>query len=153
MAAIEGLANLVTLEYSEDSTNGVDGTWKTVVCDETDEGGSSASPTVTKTKCAVFVAPGVPEGTVTGSGVTSSNPDSNEASFNDIQKLIWNSTKVWARYSNVASADGTVSAGSLVNMWGQGYFTDAKSTNQSGDVSKFSWSFAFSGDVDVNPNS
>jgi hypothetical protein len=144
---------LVTMRYSADSTNGIDGTWMTIVCEEQSDGGSTATVTETKTKCGTFTTSSTATSNVTGSGMVDAAPSSNQATFNDVHQLVIDRTLVWARYQNIADPANSVEAGDIVNMLGQGRFTDARSQNSAEDVSKFTWAFSYSGDVSVNPNS
>lgn len=149
----EILGTLVTNRYSEDSTNGIDGTWKTIICEIDSEGGSDASTTETATKCGTFVATNNPTNTVSGNGVADSDPSSSQATLLDLQRLVNNQTRVWFRRQNAAEPSSSILAGQVVNMLGQGRFTSARDTATEGDVVKFSWAFAFSGDVSVDPDS
>ena len=144
---------LVTMRYSLDSTNGIDGTWYTIVCEETSDGGSTATVTETKTKCGTFTTSSTATSNVNGSGMVDANPSSNQSTFNDVHQLVLDRTLVWGRYQNLADPANSVEAGDIVNMVGQGRFTDARSQNGAEDVSKYTWAFSFSGDVSVNPNS
>lgn len=144
---------LVTMRYSTDSTNGIDGTWKTIVCEETSDGGSDATVTEAKTKCGTFTTSSSATSNVNGSGVVDADPSSNQATFNDVHQLVLDQTLVWGRYQNLPDPSNSVEAGDIVNMAGQGRFTAARSQNSAEDVSKFTWAFSFSGDVSVNPNS
>jgi hypothetical protein len=144
---------LVTMRYSTNSTNGIDGTWLTIVCEEQSDGGSDASVTETKTKCGNFTSSSSATSNVNGSGVVDANPSSNQATFNDVHQLVLDQTLVWGRYQNLPDPSNSVEAGDIVNMLGQGRFTAARSQNSAEDVSKFTWAFSFSGDVSVSPNS
>jgi hypothetical protein len=144
---------LVTMRYSLNSTNGINGDWLTIVCEETSDGGSTATVTEAKTKCATFTTSSSATSNVTGSGVVDAAPASNQATFNDVHQLVLDRTLVWGRYQNLADPSNSVEAGDIVNMLGQGRFTDARSQNGAEDVSKFTWAFSYTGDVSVNPNS
>jgi hypothetical protein len=144
---------LVTMRYSVDRTNGIDGTWKTIVCEDNSDGGSDASVTEAKTKCGTFTTSSSATTNVNGSGVVDADPSSNQATFNDIHQLVLDKTLVWGRYQNLPDTANSVEAGDIVNIAGQGRFTSARSQNSAEDVSKFTWAFSFSGDVSVNPNS
>jgi hypothetical protein len=144
---------LVTMRYSLNSTNGIDGDWNTIVCEETSDGGSDAAVAEAKTKCGTFTTSSTATSNVNGSGVVDANPSSNQATFNDVHQLVLDQTLVWGRYQNLADPANSVEAGDIVNMLGQGRFTAARSQNGAEDVSKFTWAFSYSGDVSVNPNS
>jgi hypothetical protein len=144
---------LVTMRYSTDSTNGIDGTWMTIVCEDQSDGGSSASVTEAITKCATFTTSSTATSSVNGSGVVDANPSSNQATFNDLHQLVIDRTLVWGRYQNLPDTTNGVEAGDIVNMLGQGRFTEARSQNGAEDVSRFTWAFSYSGSVSVNPNS
>jgi hypothetical protein len=144
---------LVSMRYSLNSTNGIDGTWFTIVCEETSDAGSTATVSEAKTKCGTFTTSSSATSNANGSGVVDAAPASNQATFNDIHQLVLDQTLVWARYQNLADPANSVEAGDIVNMHGQGRFNDARTQNSAEDVSKFTWAFSFSGDVSVNPNS
>jgi hypothetical protein len=146
-------ATLVTFRYSEDSTDGINGTWKTIVCEETSDGGSDATVTDVATKCGNFSVTNTAATNVNGSGVVDADPSADQATFNDIHALVLSKNLVWGRYQNLPDPSNNVEAGDIVNIVGQGRFSSARSQNAEGDVSKFSWSFTFSGDVSVGPNS
>jgi hypothetical protein len=142
--------SLVTFQYSEDISDPITD-WKTIVCEDTSEGGGDSNTTETKTKCGTFTAVDTPTLTVTGSGVVKADPDSDEASFQEILNLLNTKTLVSGWYQN--EVDGAVGAGAAVYMKGQGRFTSARVTATEGDLLKFNWAFAFSGEVDTVPGS
>lgn len=146
-------ATLVSFRYSTDSTNGVDGQWKTIVCEETSDGGSDATVNETATKCATFTTTNTPTTNVNGSGVVDADPAADQATFNDIHALVLSKTEVWGKYENLPDPGNGIAAGQIVSIIGRGRFTSARSQNQEGDVSKFTWAFTFSGQVTVGSNS
>lgn len=124
--------------------------YRTIVCEETSEGGGDASTTDTPTKCGTFTATAEPAFTVTGSGVVNTTPGPDEVSGQQLLDWLANKTLLAAIYQN--SADGPTGAGEAVYMEGQGRLTSVRFTAQEGDLLKFNWAFSFSGPVNTNPN-
>lgn len=137
-------ATLVTMSVDTDL---VSPDYRTIVCEETSEGGLDSTTTDTPTKCGTFTAVSTPAGTITGSGVVQADPQADEVSFQEILGWVNNKTKLAAVYQN--DAEGTTSVGEAVFMAGEGYFTSARVTAQEGDLVKFNWAFSFSGPVDT----
>jgi len=144
----EKQANLVTLSLDDDL---VSPDYRTLVCEESSDAGVTSSATSTQTKCGTFSAPGTPEGTISGTGVTKVNIEADEISGQQLLDWANNNTKLAAVYQD--AADGDSSAGAAVYMAGQGYLSDVRQTSASGDVIKYSFTFTFSGAIDTNPAS
>lgn len=139
--------NLITMAFTTDLTYPYDNL-KTIVCEEDSEGGLDSNVSSTPTKCGVFTSTEIPTGTISGNGVTNADPESDEASFQDILNLVNNQTRVFAIYQNAAESPD-VTEGQGVYMAGLGYFNTARSTNTQGTQSRFSWGFTFTGDIDT----
>lgn len=123
--------------------------YRTIVCEETSEGGGDASTTDTPTKCGTFTAVAEPVFTVTGSGVVNADPGVGEVSFQQLLDWLANKTRLAAIYQN--TGDGNTGTGQAVFMEGEGVLTSVRATSQEGDLVKFSWSFSFSGPVNTDP--
>jgi hypothetical protein len=139
--------NLVTMSVTEDLTFPYSNL-RTIVCEDTSEGGMDSTVNTTPTKCGVFSTTELPTGTITGSGVANVDPDSDELSFQDILNYVNNRTRLRAVYQNAAESPD-VTEGEGVFMSGEGYFNSARVTATQGTQVTFTWSFTFSGDVDT----
>lgn len=146
--AQEKLGKYVTLSLDDDLVNP---DYRTVVCEEESDGGISNSPTTTQTKCGVFAAPGIPEGTINISGVVNADPDADEISLQQLMDWANTGTKLAIIYQD--AADGVTAAGAAIYMAGQGYLSDVRGTAPAGDVIKFTATVTFSGAIDTNPAS
>lgn len=123
------------------SLNGENGTYFTVVCeaDSSYEGTVEFSRDVTK--CGVLKAPGPMDNKLTLNGVVNIDPEVGEASYNEIQALAVQKTKVWAKYTN---EDETIFHS------GTGWFGTIGNQNAATGTSKFSFTFEFDGDISTN---
>lgn len=144
----EVLGSLVAMWVSE--TNG---NFKTIVCEENSQSSTTANVTTTKTKCGPFTGVDTPEITISGSGVAGANLDANQASFKQLQAWAYSKTKLYFIRRNEADVASGVTAGELIYLDGQGYFTEVTETSAEGDVVKFNWSFATTGTVDNTADS
>lgn len=137
---------LVTMWLSETDSN-----YKTIVCEDSSQSSTTSSVTTTKTKCGTFSAPDAAEKTFSGSGVASGDLAANQVSFKQLQAWCDAGTKLYFIRRNEAS--GTITAGEIVYLDGQGYLTEATETSAEGDVVKFNWAFTASGAVDNTSDS
>jgi hypothetical protein len=146
--ATEVLGSLVTMWVSTTNSN-----FKTIVCEESSQSSTTSNVNTTKTKCGSFSSVDTPETTISGNGIAGANLAANQVSFKQIEAWVRAKTKLYFIRRNEADVASSVTAGSLVYMDGQGYFTEATETSAEGDVVKFSWSFATTGDVDNTADS
>jgi hypothetical protein len=139
--------NLVTMSYATDLNNPL-ANLKTIVCEEESDGGLDGTVNTTPTKCGTFSTVEDPVGTINGSGVVNVDPDSDEASFQELLTVMKNKQRVYAVYQNEAEAPD-VTAGQGVFMAGHGYFSSVRETATQGTQVKFTWAFTFSGPIDT----
>lgn len=144
----EQLATFVTMWVSE--TNG---SFKTIVCEESSQSSTTSNVTTTKTKCSTFTSVDTPETVISGSGVAAANVAANQVSFKQIEAWCRAKTKLFFIRRNEADTPNLITAGEIVYQDGQGYFTEATETSAEGDVIKFNWSFTTTGDVDNTADS
>lgn len=139
--------NLVKAAFSTDTNNPL-ASLKVIVCEDSSDGGVDSTVNSVATKCATFSTNEQPTGTINGSGVIIVDPESDEASFQDILTLAKNGTRVFMVYQNDAeSPDVTEGAG--VFMAGFGRFNSARATAGQGAPTSFTWAFTFSGTIDT----
>lgn len=141
--------SLVTLWVSTSQNNG----FKTIVCEESSQSSTTSNVTTTKTKCGTFTAVDTPETVISGSGVVDGNPATNQVSFKQLEAWVRSKTKLYFIYKNIADVASSIISGQAVYQDGQGYFTEATVTAQEGDLLKFNWSFATTGDIDNSADS
>jgi hypothetical protein len=146
--ATEVQGTLVTMWVSETNSN-----FKTIVCEESSQSSTTSNVTSTKTKCGTFSAVDTPETVISGSGIAGANLAANQVSYKQIEAWARAKTKLYFIRRNEADVVSEVTAGELVYLDGQGYFTEATETSAEGDVVKFNWSFATTGDVDNTADS
>jgi hypothetical protein len=127
--------------------------FKTIVCEESSQSSTTANVTTTKTKCGTFTAVDAAETVISGSGIAGANLAANQVSFKQIEAWVRAKTKLYFVRRNEADVANGVTAGELVYLDGQGYFTEATETSAEGDVVKFNWSFSASGEVDNTADS
>lgn len=139
--------NLVTMAFSTNLNDPLNNL-KTIVCEDQSDGGLDGTVNTVPTKCETFTSVEKPAGTINGSGVINVDPDSDEASFQEVLTLVNNRTRVYAVYQNAAESPD-VTEGQGVFMAGHGYFTSARTTPAQGAPTTFTWAFSFSGDVDT----
>lgn len=139
---------LVAMWVSETNSN-----FKTIVCEDSSQSSTTSNVTTTKTKCGSFSGVETPEITISGSGIAGGSLAANQVSFKQIQSWVYNKTKLYFIRRNEADVASGITAGSVVYLDGQGYFTEATETSAEGDVVKFNWSFATSGTVDNTADS
>jgi hypothetical protein len=132
------LANTVLFEYS---LNGELGTYYTLVCEADSSYEGTVEFTREVTKCGILKAPGEMDNRITLNGVVNIEPGAGEASYNEVQALAVAKTKVWARY---------VSTDDDIHHSGTGWFGTIGNQNTAGEVSKFSFTFEFDGDISTN---
>lgn len=140
--------NLVKAAYSTDTGNPL-ASLKTIVCEDSSDGGLDSTVNSTPTKCAVFSTNERPTGTINGSGVIIVDPESDEASFQELLTLAKDGTRVFMVYQNDAEAPD-VTEGAGVFMAGFGRFNSVRATAAQGTPTTFTWAFTFSGDIDTN---
>lgn len=123
------------------SLNGEMGTRKAIVCeaDSSYEGTVEFSRDVTK--CGILKSPGAMDNRINLTGVVNIDPAADEASYNEVQALAVQKTKVWAWYTN---EDETI------YHYGTGWFGTIGNQNTAGNTSKFSFTFEFDGDISTN---
>ena len=97
----------------------------------------------TKT-CGMLKGLGPADYTLNLNGVVDFNPAADEASYNEVQALFNQGTKVWAWYTN---DDGDI------YHYGTGWFTNIGNQNAVNGLSKFSFTFEFDGDIDTSETS
>lgn len=140
--------SLVLNRYSTDGGSN----WKTIVCETDSEIDGSSSVTETKTKtCGTKTAVDNDAITVTGNGVAGGDLASTQASYQDLQILRYNKTKVLFERKNLAS--GTIAEGEISYALFEGYFSQVGEQSATDDVSKFSWTVTSTGDITLTPTS
>lgn len=144
----EGQGTLVTMWVSETNSN-----FKTIVCEDSSQSSTTANVNTTKTKCGSFTAVDTPETIISGSGIAGANLAANQVSFKQIEAWVRAKTKLYFIRRNEADSANNIEIGELVYLDGQGYFTEATETSAEGDLVKFNWSFATTGDVDNTADS
>lgn len=144
----EILGSLVTMWVSE-----TDSAYKTIVCEESSQSSTTSSVTTTKTKCGSFTAVDTPETAISGSGVAGGNLASNQVSFKQLEAWVRAKTKLYFIRRNEADVALGITAGEIVYLDGQGYFTEATETSAEGDTVKFNWAFSTTGTVDNTADS
>lgn len=148
--AKEGKSSLTVFKYSTVSFVDIATNGKTIVCEEDSAWESSSDVSDRPTKCGVFRTPQGAVHTISGSGVNVGDLAVNEASAQDLKKLLDANTNLFFEYGN--AVDGTIAAGELNYINGQGRFSDVNIQNNTGDgMSTFDWTFAVSGTVDLIP--
>lgn len=139
--------NLVKAAFSTDTGNPL-ASLKVIVCEDSSDGGIDSTVNTTPTKCATFSTQEQPAGTINGSGVIITDPEADEATFQDILTLSKNGTRVFMVYQNDAESPD-VAEGAGVFMAGFGRFNSARATAAQGAPTTFTWSFTFSGTIDT----
>lgn len=140
--------SLVVMWVSATNSN-----FKAIVCEESSQASTTANVNTTKTKCGTFTAVDTPETKISGSGIADGSPAANQCTYKDIEAWVRSKTKLYFIYKNTADSGSSIANGGVVYLDGQGYFTEATVTAQEGDLVKFNWSFAASGDVDNTADS
>lgn len=143
----EIVGNLVTMSFSTNLNDPLNNL-KTIVCEESSDAGLDGTVNNTATKCGNFTAVEDPVGTINGSGVLNADPESDEASFQELLTILKNKTRVYAVYQNAAESPD-VTEGQGVFMAGHGYFTSVRETAATGTNVTFTWAFSFSGAIDT----
>jgi hypothetical protein len=139
--------NLVTMAFSTNVNDPLNNL-KTIVCEDSSDGGLDSTVNTTPTKCAVFSTSERPTGTINGSGVIITDPEADEASFQEVLDLANNGTRVYAVYQNAAESPDVVE-GAGVFMAGFGRFNSARATAAQGAPTTYNWTFTFSGEIDT----
>lgn len=143
-------SSLVTFRYSLVSFADIAANGKTIVCEESSDINAATNVSERKTKCAVFTSTDEPTYKITGSGVNVGDLGVNEASGQDIMKLIDAGTNVFFEYKNGLS--GTLAAGEVTYAAGEGYFSNCTQTADEGEgMATFDWEFTPSGIIDLIP--
>jgi hypothetical protein len=144
----EQLATFVTMWVSETNSN-----FKTIVCEESSQSSTTANVTTTKTKCQTFTSVDTPETAFSGSGVAGANLNANQVSFKQLEAWCRAKPKLYFIRRNEADVANSITAGEIIYLDGQGYFTEVTETSAEGDVIKFNWAFSATGDVDNSADS
>lgn len=138
---------LVLNEYSVDNGS----TWKVIMCEDTSQISGTSTVNEKKTKCGTFTNTSNNPVTITGSGVAVGDLATNQASYQDLQKLRDAQTIVKFRRRNAVS--GTITAGEITFFMGDGRFTEATETSPTEEVTSFNWAWTSTGPVDFDVNS
>lgn len=139
---------LVTMWVSETDSN-----YKTIVCEDSSQSSTTSNVNTTKTKCGTYTATDTPEISISGSGVAGGNLNANQVSFKQLQAWAAAGTLLYFIRRNEANVAASITAGEIVYLDGQGYFTEATETSAEGDVVKFNWAFTTTGTVDNTADS
>lgn len=138
--------NLITLSYSTDLNDPLNNL-KTIVCEDSSDGGLDGTVNTTATKCGVFSATEKPTGTINGSGVINADPDSDEGSFQELLDILNNEQRIYVVYQNAAESGLTEGQG--VFMAGFAYLNTVRATAAQGSPTTFTWGLTFSGPIDT----
>jgi hypothetical protein len=139
---------LVTMWVSETDSN-----YKTIVCEDSSQSSTTSNVNTTKTKCGTYTSTDTPEISISGSGVAGGNLNANQVSFKQLQAWVAAGTLLYFIRRNEANVTAAITAGEIVYLDGQGYFTEATETSAEGDVVKFNWAFTTTGTVDNTADS
>lgn len=139
--------NLVTMSFSTNLNDPLSNL-KTIVCEDSSDAGLDGTVNTTATKCGNFSSVEDAVGTINGSGILNADPESDEASFQELLTIVKNKTRVYAVYQNAAESPD-VTEGQGVFMAGHGYFTSIRETAATGANVTFTWAFSFSGPIDT----
>ena len=143
-------SSLVLFRYSTVSYADIAANGKNIVCEEASNVNSTSNVSERKTKCATFTTVDTPTVSISGSGVAVGDLGANEASAQDLIKLLDAGTNIFFEYKNDVS--GTLAIGEVVYLAGQGYFSDVTITSDDGEgMVTFDWEFTVSGTVDYVP--
>lgn len=146
--AQEILGTLVAMWVSETNSN-----FKTIVCEDSSQSSTTANVNTTKTKCGNFTAVDTPETVISGSGIATGNLAANQVSYKQLEAWARAKTKLYFIRRNEADVASGITAGEIIYLDGQGYFTEVTETSAEGDTVKFNWSFTTTGDVDNTADS
>lgn len=146
MATNEIQGSSVLAEFSVDGA-----TFKTMVCLTDQSLDGSISDNTTETQCGIIVSLGAPTYTLTGSATVNSSQSSTEVTYEDVVNWFNTKTAIFAKLvSPVNPSPGITQAlGGAFYHYGQGYFTGVSLTSAIGDIVKFSWTFRYTGTLDV----
>ncbi len=136
-------------EYSVD--NGA--TWKVIVCEDNSQISHTATANVKKTKCGPFSSTSLEPAQITGSGVAGANLATNQASYQDIAKLVKAMTEVTFRRQNAADVPNGVTVGEVTYFYGKVKFTEATEVSNVEETVTFNWAATTTGDYELVDNS
>lgn len=119
------------------------GSFLTMVCEESVILEVTNDVNTAKTKCGTFKGIQVADFKLNGSCVFNSTPTASEASYNEI--LGYQLDRSECEFILRNKAFGAYTAGDLVRMSGDCYFTSTTFDGSDGQVSKFSWNLEGSG--------
>lgn len=133
-------ANTMFIQFSDTP----EGERKSAVClTQADFSGSTAVQS-TETHCGVLKAVGNSNNQFTGNAVLITDPDTDEASYEDFKTIYAAKTK---KYWHLTNADDSNYHG------GYGWLTALGNQNASGDTSKFTFTVDIDGNLDTEPTS
>lgn len=119
------------------------GTFKTMTCEETVFLDVTNDVTTSKTKCGVFKGIQVADFKLNGAAVFNAVPTGSELSYNEA--LAFQLDLVKCEFILRNKAFGAFSAGDLIRMSGDCYFTQTQFDGSNGVASKFTWTMEGSG--------
>lgn len=144
------MASAVLFRYSTVSDGDIDTNGLFIVCEEDSNIDATANVSERKTKCGTFTGVDSPTFKIAGSGVAVGDLAATSASGQDIMKLVQSGANIFFLYQNATA--GTIAAGEITYARGQGYFSKATITSNTGDgVVTFDWEFTPSGTVSLTP--
>lgn len=138
--------NLVTLSYSTDLNDPLNNL-KTIVCEDSSDGGLEGTVNTVPTKCETFSVTEKPTGTINGTGVINADPDSDEGSFQELLTILNNQQRIYVVYQNAAESGLTEGQG--VFMAGFAYLNTVRATAAQGTPTTFAWGLTFTGAIDT----
>lgn len=119
------------------------GSFKTMVCEDTVFLDVTNDVSTQKTKCGVFKGIQVADFKLNGSAVFNAEPTGSELSYNEALAFQLGITKCEFILRN--KAFGAYSAGELVRMSGDCFFTSTQFDGSNGVAAKFTWNLEGSG--------
>ena len=126
---------LVLNEISEDDGS----TWKTIICETESTISGTNSSSTTQTKCGPKTVTSNEPTTISGSGVSQANLDSDEMSYQRLQQLRYDRSTIRIRRQNAADVSLGITAGELEYAEFDGLVTEVTATANSTDAVTFTW--------------